>query len=180
MVEADLTSNYFELFGVAVGFEVDLKDLAERYRKLQNTVHPDRFASASDLERRLSAQQSARINEAYQTLKSPLRRASYLLELQGVDMSADSDTAMAPEFLMQQMQLRESLEEVASSADPHGDLLRISGDIDGIIEAIVAELRQAFASGGIDNTALARDGVRRLQFMMRLREEAEALEEQLI
>jgi len=106
MEKKELTSNYYELFQLPIGFEVDLKALSERYRTLQSSVHPDKYANASDLERRLSVQQSARINEAFQTLKNPLRRARYLLELNGIDMNADTDTSMDPIFLMQQMIMR--------------------------------------------------------------------------
>ena len=79
METANLTSNFFELFNLPIGFEIDTQDLAERYRSLQAAVHPDKFASSSDLERRIAIQQSARINEAFQTLKNPLQRARYLL-----------------------------------------------------------------------------------------------------
>jgi len=81
----DSGRNHFELFGLPVAFEVDMTRLAETYRELQRALHPDRFANASDRERRLSVQQAARVNEAYQILRSPLRRARYLLELRGVE-----------------------------------------------------------------------------------------------
>ena len=180
MEKKDLTSNYYELFQLPVRFEVDLKELSERYRTLQSSVHPDKFANATDLERRLSVQQSARINEAFQTLKNPLRRARYLLELNGVDMNADTDTSMDPMFLMQQMELREKLETVKDSAHPAEELLDINNDISEVLEGIIRELKSIFATRKVDDLHKARDCVRRMQFMTRLQEEAEILEETLL
>jgi molecular chaperone HscB len=179
MTTPDLTSSYYELFQLPVSFEIDLDALSERYRRLQSSVHPDKFANAGDGERRLSMQQSARINDAFQTLKNPLRRARYLLQLNGVDMSVDTDTAMDPQFLMQQMELREALEALNNSANPAEDLLALTTDIDATIAGIIQELKNSFNAGtGLDLSA-ARDGVRRLQFMTRLQEEAHNLEETL-
>jgi molecular chaperone HscB len=180
MRNTDLTRNFFELFDLPVGFEIDLNELAARYRSLQSTVHPDKYASAGDLERRLAVQQSARINEGFQTLKDPLRRARYLLELNGMDISTDTDTAMDPEFLFEQMALRERLEDVLSNRDPHGELLSIHASIDEASQQIIKELTKIFSKKDNINLESARNAVRRLQFMARLHEEAEALEEQLL
>ena len=80
---ADLSTTHFELFGLPLSFDVDMGQLDSRYRELQRTVHPDRFANASDQERRISMQQATQINEGYQVLKDSLRRGRYLLELCG-------------------------------------------------------------------------------------------------
>jgi molecular chaperone HscB len=174
-----LTQNYFELFGLEPGFELDLENISARYRDLQRAVHPDKFANASDQERRLSVQQAAQINEAYQTLKSPLTRARYLLELQGVDLD-DTDTSMDPMFLMEQMELRESLAGVRGQSDPFAALMGLRDTIEGKEKAFVASLAEAFDSG--DEAALqgARDTVRKLQFMEKLLSEVEELEEALV
>ena len=81
----NLSESHFQIFGVPEEFEMDLVALEERYRELQSEVHPDRFAGASQAEQRVSMQLSTRVNEAYQTLKSPLERAGYILQLKGVD-----------------------------------------------------------------------------------------------
>jgi len=180
MQKTDLTSHYYEVFDLTVIFGVDLKILSERYRALQSSVHPDKFANAGDAERRLSIQLSARINEAYQTLKDPLRRARYLLELNGVDMSADTDTRMDPMFLMQQMELRERLESVGTSEHPAEELLDINNHIDSIVEGIIRELKTIFTASAVGDLKAARDCVRRMQFMSRLKEEAEVMEETLL
>lgn len=80
-------------------------------------MHPDRFANAGDAERRASMQWTTRVNEAYRTLRSPVERARYLLELQGVDVEFETNTAMPSEFLMRQMELREALEQAGGAKD---------------------------------------------------------------
>ncbi len=111
------TPTHFELFGLPQSFAIDRQRLDARFRELQRTVHPDRFAAAGDLERRWSAQQATRINEAYQILKDPLRRGRYLLELAGIAHDDEHRTTRDVAFLMEQMELREALAEVRSAPD---------------------------------------------------------------
>lgn len=103
--------NHFELFQLPVGFEINPEQLDAAYREIQSRVHPDRFAGASSAEQRIAMQWATRANEAYQTLKQPLKRASYLCQLQGIDLQAECNTAMPMDFLMQQMAWREQLDE---------------------------------------------------------------------
>jgi molecular chaperone HscB len=174
-----LQQNHFELFGLEPAFELDLDNIAERYRDLQRAVHPDKFANASDQERRLSVQQAAQINEAYQTLKSPLARARYLLELQGITLD-DSDTSMDPMFLMEQMELRESLAEVRGKSDPFAALMSLRDTIEAKEKGLIASLTEAFASGEQAVLEGARETARKLQFMEKLLHELEELEEELV
>ncbi|MGB7816970.1 MAG: Fe-S protein assembly co-chaperone HscB [Methylotenera sp.] len=106
-----MTQNYFELFGLEPTFNLDLAALENNYRKIQSESHPDRFVTASGAEKLQSMQTATLANEAYQTLKSPANRAKYLLELQGINAIAETNTAMSAEFLMQQMEWREALED---------------------------------------------------------------------
>jgi molecular chaperone HscB len=101
----------FELFSIEPKFELNLEALSEAFLKLQLLMHPDRFAAGTDSEKRLSLQITTRINEAYQRLKTPLTRATYLCELNGAAINADTNTAMPSAFLVEQMQWREALEE---------------------------------------------------------------------
>src|SRR5687767_1803359 len=103
--------NHFELFGLSPAFAVESEALERSYREIQSKVHPDRFAHAGDAERRASLQWTTRVNESFQVLKNPVSRARHLLELHGVDVAFETNTAMPREFLMQQMELREKLEE---------------------------------------------------------------------
>lgn len=114
---ASLQSNDFELFDVPVQFAQDSAVLDARWKELQREAHPDRFAAQGAAAQRLAMQWSVRINEAYQRLKNPLKRAVYLCELHGAPIRAESNTAMPADFLMQQMQLREALEEAQGLAD---------------------------------------------------------------
>ncbi len=114
----DRSSNYFELFGLAVGYQIDREQLADRYRELQRHYHPDRYASHSEQERRLALQRSSLLNEANRVLLDPVARARYLLELSGVEWPLESQTIRDPEFLMEQMELREELEQSREAADP--------------------------------------------------------------
>jgi molecular chaperone HscB len=109
--------NHFDLFQMPARFAIDAAQLDAAYRELQGRVHPDKFAAASDPEKRVAMQWATRANEAYKTLKSPLRRAAYLCELHGIDLGIESNTAMPPAFLMQQMEWREALDGARSTRD---------------------------------------------------------------
>ena len=106
-----LQSNDFELFGVPVQFAQDSAILDARWKKLQREAHPDKFAAQGAAAQRLAMQWSVRINEAYRRLKDPLKRATYLCEMHGAPINAETNTAMPADFLMQQMEWREALDE---------------------------------------------------------------------
>ena len=180
MTTAGLTQNYFEIFDLPTSYDIDLTELSTRYRKLQTAVHPDKFANASDLERRISMQQSALINEAYQTLKSPLLRARYMLQLKGVDLTNESSVNMDSEFLMQQMRLREALEQVRGAQDPEAKLVVIVKEIEQAISEQITVVSRLFKEDNADQLVKIADYVRRMQFMVKLQQEAEALEEELL
>ena len=113
----NLQSTDFELFAIPPQFAQDAAQLDARWKELQRQVHPDRFAAQGPAAQRVAAQWSARINEAHRRLKDPQRRAAYLCELHGAAVDAESNTAMPPAFLMQQMELRDELEDARGSAE---------------------------------------------------------------
>ena len=117
----NLTDNDFVLFGLPERFALDRNELDARWRKLQASAHPDRFASDGAAAQRVAMQWSVRINEAYRRLREPLSRAAYLCELRGAPIEAHSNTAMPADFLMQQMAWREGLDD----AQGEGELERI-------------------------------------------------------
>jgi len=160
-----LTSSHFELFGLPAVFSLDQEMLEKAYRDIQSQVHPDRFAHAGDAERRASLQWTTRVNEAYRILKSPVQRGKHLLELHGVDVAFETNTAMPPEFLMQQMELREKLEEAKDA-----------GGLDDLRKSLLSDRRylEAQVAQAIDSDKDykgAADLVRKLQFLHRLDEE---------
>ena len=110
----DLQANDFVLFAVPRQFAQDLSALDARWKALQREAHPDKFAAQGAAAQRIAMQWSVRINEAYQRLKDPVKRAAYLCELGGALVLANTNTAMPPQFLMQQMEWRETLEDAAS------------------------------------------------------------------
>ena len=106
----------FRLFGLPERFAQDAAQLDRRWRELQTEVHPDRFAAQGAAAQRIAMQWSVRVNQAYQRLKDPLKRAAYLCERRGAPIDAERNTAMPREFLMQQMAWREALDDAGDSA----------------------------------------------------------------
>lgn len=176
----DLKQNHFELFGLPVAFDIDAQQLAERYRELQRTLHPDRYANAGERERRLSVQHAAQVNDAFQTLKSSLLRARYLLQLKGVEFDDEKETHLDPVFLMEQMELREALADVRTEADPLAGLNRIMASIKTRKRDMEGQLAMLLANESDDKRLEAKHLVQKMQFLVRLQQEAEELEEELI
>ncbi len=104
-------NDYYSLFDLPVSYAIDLKLLEANFRKIQSASHPDRFVNATPADQLASMQLATLANEAYGTLKNSARRAKYLLEKQGIDAIAETNTALPMEFLMQQMEWREQLED---------------------------------------------------------------------
>ena len=172
--------NHFELFGLPATFDIDTDELAVRYRELQRRVHPDKFANASDQERRLSMQMTTMVNEAFQTLKDPVWRGRYLLSLRGVDLDDETDTTMDPAFLMEQMELREELEEVRQADNPHKQLAELANRIEQRLQDKIGQFRRTFADTTPGGTGKARNAVREMQFLEKMRREIDNLEEELL
>lgn len=171
-----LQQNYFEIFGLPVAYEVDRPALAKRYRELQQEFHPDRFAAKSEREQMLSMQYAAQINEANNTLKDPVARAAYLLQLAGVEINPEQTTADG-EFLMQQMILRERLEDARSAADPEADLEDLGSESSQLFKAQEAAFSSALQSSALDD---AKSALLKLQFLAKLQRQIEELEEDLL
>jgi len=173
---ADHSTTPFERFGLAQSFDLDPELLHERYRDSQRAVHPDRFAHATDQERRISMQQATLINEGYQTLKDPLQRGRYLLELAGRNLDNEPHTNSDVNFLMEQMELREALDEVRNAADAFAELGVIMDRIADDIARLASGLQQQFSAGDEASLDLAADSLTKMQFYRKLREEAMELE----
>lgn len=175
----DFNADHFALFGLPRAFRIDAALLDARYRELQATVHPDRFAQAEDAERRRSMQWATRANEAYLALKKPLGRAKYLLHLAGHDVGAENNTAMPVDFLMEQMEWREGVAEARAAGNHH--------ELEHLHHRLGERMRGAYdeLAALLDDTAdfeTAADRVRRLMFLEKLLHEIDdaivALEEE--
>lgn len=164
----DFSKNHFELLGMAPAYQIDLTRLEQAYRDIQSQVHPDKFAHLNDVERRLSMQWSTQVNEAYQTLRQPLDRARYLLHLNGFELHEETNTAMSPAFLMQQMEWREAIGEARAARDI-AELEHLSGKLRADVLAQQRQLADLLDSDG--NFEKAAGVVRELKFMEKLREE---------
>jgi molecular chaperone HscB len=110
----NLQDDDFTLFGLKQQFAQDRAAVDARWKELQREAHPDKFAAQGGAAQRVAMQWSVRINEAYQRLKDPLKRAAYLCELGGAAVNAHSNTAMPAQFLMQQMEWREALDDATT------------------------------------------------------------------
>lgn len=164
--------NHYALFGLQPKFNLDPSELEQAYRGIQSRVHPDKFVHASDAERRASMQSATQVNEAYRTLKSPLARARYLLALHHIDVQGESNTAMPQEFLLEQMQWREAVEDAADRA---GELAALASRLGRELQDRYAQLERHLDKES--DYARAADLVRKLMFLERLREEiSDALE----
>jgi molecular chaperone HscB len=163
----DFTRNHFELLGLPAAFALDAARLEQRYRELQSRVHPDRFAAASEAERRVAMQWATRANEAYRTLRDPLARARYLLSLKGYDTGEESNTAMPPDFLMQQMEWREAAAEARAERDLEA-LARLRAELTAARGEMLESLGRALDAANYDAGCSL---VRKLRFLEKLDEE---------
>jgi len=166
-----MMGNHFELFGLEPAFRLETERLERAWREIQASIHPDRFAHAGDAERRASIEWTARVNEAYRTLKSPVRRGKYLLELAGVDVAFETNTAMPADFLERQLELREALEEAREKHDLAA-LSRLRAGLREEERALEEVLAEALDSKR-DHPAAA-GLVRKLMFLERLDDEIDA------
>lgn len=175
-MQLDLSSSFFELFDIPASFEIDKELLVSRYRELQTKLHPDKFASRPDAERRWSLQAASFVNEGYHTLLNDLARACYILKLNGISIDEETDTQMDPMFLMEQMELRESLESAESSNDPFTAL----GGIRIQLKRTIEQQAQAFSSAARQvDWSTSRTITRQWQFLDKLLREVKSIEERL-
>lgn len=170
-----LEDDDFTLLGLPVCFAQDRALIDTRWRDLQAQVHPDRFAAEGAAAQRVAMQWAVRVNEAYQRMKDPLKRAAYLCELKGTAINAENNTAMPAGFLVQQMEWREALDEAASLAD-----------VEALAESVGKHRKQALAQLQVTldekgDAAAAAQQVRGLMFIERFAQDVdqrlEALEQ---
>ena len=173
----ELSDNDFELFGLPLRFELSLPPLHAQWMALQRQTHPDRFAAEGASAQRLAMQWSVRVNEAYQRLKSPLKRAQLLCELAGYSVDAESNTAMPSAFLMQQMQWRETLSDAEPGPNGLASLLALQEEVQSAQSAWVHTLQDAIDLH--QDFPLAVQTVRQLMFLDKLLHELDTAVDQL-
>jgi len=156
-----LQADDFELFGMPMQFAIERDALDRRWKELQRQAHPDRFAVEGAASQRIAMQWSVRINEAYQRLKDPLKRAAYLCELHGAAVHAENNTAMPAVFLMQQMTWREALDETQTQ----DELETLLSEVQRTHQQALTDMAQAIDVAGDYGAAVGQ--VRALMFIDR-------------
>ncbi|MGR5069261.1 MULTISPECIES: co-chaperone HscB [Vibrio] len=169
--------NHFELFGLPSQFTLDGSLLSSQFLELQKRFHPDNFATASERDRLMAVQKAAQINDAYQVLKQPISRAEYILAENGIEIHGEQQTMQDPMFLMEQMELREELEEIADSSDPESALFDFDAKVSKMYKQHLANVEQELDNG---LWAEAADRVRKLKFIAKLKNEIELVEDKLL
>ena len=164
----NLNDDDFTLFGLPQRFAQDRTAVDARWKELQREAHPDKFAAQGAAAQRVAMQWSVRINEAYQRLKDPQRRAAYLCELHAAPINAETNTAMPAEFLIQQMEWREALDE-ASSTEKLNELRQESASM----RALVLQKCEQLLDVARDYAAAAQQ-VRVLMFIARFTHDVDA------
>ena len=172
--------DYFQLFGLDNKFVVDLANLSNVYQTLQKSVHPDRFAHSSSQDQLVAVQKSATINEAYQTLKNPLKRAEYMLKLRGTEMPNEQASYGDTGFLMRQMELREMLAEIKMSDDVESAIFEYTQVLETEFEKLFRAMQVLLAEDSSESNLAACDDLRKLKFYQKLHVELDRLEEQLL
>jgi molecular chaperone HscB len=161
--------SYFEAFELPPSFALDLKTLAARFRELQSTTHPDRFASASDAEKRAAIEKATEVNDAYQTLRDPVRRAMYLLWLKNVNGMDEKDTSMPRDFLMEQIEWREAIADAKLKEDTDR-LDEMNTELQSILDSLGNTFSAAYDG---DHLPTATTLARKMRFAQKLIEEVD-------
>jgi molecular chaperone HscB len=172
----DFSQSYFDLFEQPLRFEIDLKQMHENQQNLQTKFHPDRFVNASAEEKRLSVQQASWVNEAYQTLVNPVKRAHYMLEVSGQDMKNESETTSDVAFLMEQIALREQMEEVRDKQEPLEECDILVKHLKLRSKEMSDDFTSSFELGDFETAKLVS---RKMQFVQRLSDQVMDLQFQL-
>jgi molecular chaperone HscB len=171
--------NYFEIFALEEKFSVNVETLTERYQSIQKTVHPDKFAHASQQEQLIAAKKSTLVNDAFQTLKSPLKRADYMLGLRGVEMPSEQASFSDNAFLMRQMELREMMAEVKFADDVDAAVFEISQVLEVEFEQLFKAMQIAITENSTASNQQACELLRKLKFYQKLHIELDRLEDLL-
>lgn len=174
--------NYFQLFDLPTSFSIDVADLKQRHRELQRQLHPDRFTSASEQEQRLALQRSSAINDGFDVLSHPLKRAEHFLRLHQVPLESAESTVKDTAFLMEQMELRERLEELSEIDDLDAledEIDAFTSELNAALSEQLATLSQYLESQKLEQWQQASVLIRQLAFFYKLLDELKQLEDRL-
>jgi molecular chaperone HscB len=169
-------TDFFFALGVPVACELDRSQLDAHYRQRQAQWHPDRFVTASETEKLQALRHTSLLNDAYSTLKEPLRRAEHLLQLKDSDAATYPAPRLEPAFLLQQLELREELEQLGSRRDAVA-LAALEVMRQAVESQWTAHWHEFTAETARQDWCNARLSLQKLQFLHKLQEEIRHLEE---
>ncbi|HVH41911.1 MAG TPA: Fe-S protein assembly co-chaperone HscB [Labilithrix sp.] len=169
----------FATLGAPRRFDLDLTALEKTHRELSRALHPDKFAQAGASERRAALEKAANVNEAWRTLRDPIRRAEALFRLEGIAVGETNEPKATGAFLMEVMEQREALSDARAAKDL-GAVRTLASSISARARSAEAKLTAGFAKGAPppDELAALLPLLGELRFYRRFLEEAEAIEEE--
>lgn len=170
-----LSDDYFQLLQLPETFAIDAAVLSENYRSLQRQFHPDRFVGKSSQEQRLAVQMASAVNQACDTLRSPLLRAAYLLQRRGLEVDGNATTDDVA-FLLEQMNIRERLAALDLSEDSFAELAIIGSGVASSLAALEALFADHYQNKSYDTAA---ETLMKMQFYNKLQIEIDQIEESL-
>jgi molecular chaperone HscB len=169
----DPAASHFAVLGVAGRYAVDVADLEGRYKDLSRKVHPDRFATGDPRARRASLQRTVQLNEAWRTLRDPVRRAEYLLKLAGVAVAAEE---VPPALLMETLELREELGEARAAGDD-AKVARMGETMQARVDAAMTAIAAGLGAGTPQGLQAAAHELTALRYYRRFLDEVAEHEE---
>ena len=172
----DISQNHFKLFGLIPDFNLDLLQLHSEQQRLQSIYHPDRYVAASDRDKRRSVQIASWINQAYTTLRDPVKRSRYLLEISGAEMPDDSQTTSDTTFLMEQLELREEMEACREAENALQQSEQIESRLLLRATELATEFVRSYEAGDLD---AARQSNQKMQFIQRIQQQLSELQYEL-
>ena len=175
----DFSQNYFQLFGLQEAYTISADELEKAYLTLQKQAHPDKFANDSR-QQLVAVQYSSFINKAYETLCSPLLRAQYLLDIYGISVDLETITIQDHDFLMEQMELRETLAEIKESKNPQQELKNLMQSINEKITGLQHQFDDLWQNRNNESLTAAIPVLHKMYFFYKLLHEARIEEEQLL
>ncbi|MFZ9037944.1 MAG: Fe-S protein assembly co-chaperone HscB [Gammaproteobacteria bacterium] len=176
MQSPELSLDYFELFGLNPVFDIDPTLLNAAQQRLQASHHPDRHVGSNEQDKRLSVQIASRVNQAYETLRDPVKRSRYLLEINGATLPDDSATTADTEFLMEQIELREAVEACRQGEDALARSEAIETRLEQRAAGLAREFVERFEAGRFDE---AIESSRKMQFVQRIQQQLDELQFEL-
>jgi molecular chaperone HscB len=166
----------FDLLGIEPAFDLDMASVEKRHRDLSRVLHPDRHVGSSPAERRMSLGRAVEVNEAFRIVRDPIRRAEALLRRRGVSLEEGAEGKANPEFLMDMIELRETLSEARASRDP-ARVERLADNVRKRQSAALDKLREGLAANGSNGAEKLIPVLGELRYYRRFLDEVSAIEE---